>query len=170
MKAPNYYHYIALHPNSDSKYMEPIHFQTLSESTWFKLLHLEDIGGSIIIHMSLTGLTYEQGRKILEKLLAKNVKLDDFFCNLYNRSRWEEAAKWPARSSADGYTPSFSTWMIYEDGVTMQGYDYNKCYLALRKRYADYGLSEDTTAFITVRFNSPLKMYLNKVDVVSVEI
>ena len=148
-------------------YYEPIHFQMQQVSTWFKLLEVEENYDHILVRASMTGLSFNHGKALLDAAQREQMHINKFFGNLYNRARWESADKNP---NALGYRPAISTWREYGEDVKLINFEYYKCYPALRANHKDFGLKEDTTAFIELIFDKPYACRIEKVPVVSVDI
>ena len=90
-----------------------------------------------------------------------------FFGNLYNRARWESADKNP---NVLGYKPALSTWLEYGEDVKLSHFEYYKCHPALRAKHADFGLQEDTTAFMEIIFSKTVQCSIEKVPTLSFDL
>ena len=168
MKIPCPYEY-NYSGNRGDGYMEPIHFQMFHNSSWFKLLSVQEFNGFIAVKMSLTGLTFEQGRSVMNSAVSSQMHIHQFFHHLYGKERWENAQRNP-RAEEQGWYPCMSTWHEYNTDVKIEDFMYLKCYPALRKSHPQYDLKDDTTAFIEVRFNKPPSFNVNKLKFVPVDL
>ena len=148
-------------------YHEPIHFQMQQVSTWFKLLEVEENYDHILVRASMSGLTFNHGKSLLDAAQREQMHINKFFGNLYNRARWESADKNP---NALGYKPALSTWLEYGEDVKLCHFDYYKCYPALRAKHADFGLQEDTTAFMEIIFSKTVQCSIEKVPTLSFDL
>ena len=152
-------------------YHESIHFQMQQVSTWFKLLEVTENYDHILVRASMTGLTFNHGKSLLDAAQREQMHINKFFGNLYNRARWESADKNPnANANALGYKPALSTWLEYGEDVKLCHFDYYKCYPALRAKHADFGLQEDTTAFMEIIFNKTVQCSIEKVPTLSFDL
>lgn len=150
-------------------YYEPIHFQMQNVSTWFKLLEVEEDYDHILVRASMTGLSFNHGKALLDAAQREQMHISKFFGNLYNRARWESADKNP-NANALGYKPALSTWLEYGEDVKLIHFEYYKCYPALRAKHADFGLQEDTTAFMEIIFNKTVQCSIEKVPTLSFDL
>ena len=152
-------------------YHESIHFQMQQVSTWFKLLEVTENYDHILVRASMTGLTFNHGKSLLDAAQREQMHINKFFGNLYNRARWESADKNPnANANALGYKPALSTWLEYGEDVKLCHFEYYKCYPALRAKHADFGLQEDTTAFMEIIFSKTVQCSIEKVPTLSFDL
>lgn len=150
-------------------YYEPIHFQMQNVSTWFKLLEVEENYDHILVRASMTGLSFNHGKALLEAAQREQMHINKFFGNLYNHSRWANAESYKD-AIKDGYRPALSTWLEYGEDVKLFHVDYYKCYPALRAKHADFGLQEDTTAFMEIIFSKTVQCSIEKVPTLSFDL
>lgn len=150
-------------------YYEPIHFQMQNVSTWFKLLEVEENYDHILVRASMTGLSFNHGKALLEAAQREQMHINKFFGNLYNHSRWANAESYKD-AIKDGYRPALSTWLEYGEDVKLFHFDYYKCYPALRAKHADFGLQEDTAAFMEIIFSKTVQCSIEKVPTLSFDL
>ena len=150
-------------------YYEPIHFQMQAVSTWFKLLEVEENYDHILVRASMTGLSFNHGKALLDAAQREQMHINKFFGNLYNHSRWANAESYKD-AIKDGYKPALSTWLEYGEDVKLSHLEYYKCYPALRAKHADFGLQEDTTAFMEIIFGKTVQCSIEKVPTLSFDL
>lgn len=150
-------------------YYEPIHFQMQNVSTWFKLLEVEENYDHILVRASMTGLSFNHGKALLDAAQREQMHINKFFGNLYNHARWY-SADGHRDAIKNGYRPALSTWLEYGDDVRMFSFEYYKCYPALRAKHADFGLQEDTTAFFEIIFSKTVQCQIEKVPTLSFDL